>query len=299
MSFFRFVCFHYSLSANYLSRSFVNVMLPSFHAGVQDSLTVGDDRREFDHFSKSNNSRRITPPTDFFYCNVRSLVPKSHVLLNYASLYNPSVFALTETWLNESYPSSLICPPHYIPFREDRRGTRGGGALILVKDVICASRLNVYSDDSLHRIDAVACQLCFGRGHDLGVLCLYRPPDCSSSDILLLFDIIDNFLKHELKYFLILGDFNFPDIVWPYSAVSLHSNMFLKFCQENFLTQHVHSATRKISNSLLDLVFTSQGTTISSISVNEEFGSSDHRIIQFSVCVKQPLSVRKSVKRNL
>lgn len=48
------------------------------------------------------------------------------------------------------------------------------------------------------------------------------------------------------------------------------------------MTQHVHSATRRISNSILDLVFTTSGTAISNVDINEEFGSSDHSIIQFS-----------------
>ncbi|KAK4810495.1 hypothetical protein QYF61_004275 [Mycteria americana] len=52
----------------------------------------------------------------------------------------------------------------------------------------------------------------------------------------------------------LMGDFNFLDINWEYhSAVTSKSGKFLKFVEDNFLTQVLSEPTRK--NALLDLLF--------------------------------------------
>ena len=132
----------------------------------------------------------------------------------------------------------------------------------------------------------------------MGVLCIYRPPDCSIQDNLLMLEVISHFLTYKLDYNIFLGDFNFPDISWPNSAITLQSKTFLNFCQDNFLMQHVNVSTRIASNAILDLVLSTPGTSVSQLSVNEEFGSSDHSIIQLSVkakpsCRKRKIYVRK------
>ena len=71
------------------------------------------------------------------------------------------------------------------------------------------------------------------------------------------------------------------------------------FCNENFLTQHVCSPTRIVSSAILDLVFSTQGTVVSNLSVNEQFGSSDHSIIQFSINIRSHFSSKKVLMRNL
>ena len=102
-------------------------------------------------------------------------------------------------------------------------------------------------------------------------------------------EIITRFLNHNGKFNLVIGDFNFPEITWPNTAASHQGQLFLNFVQEHFLTQHVFSATRKSSNSILDLVFSTCGTVINELSVNENFGSSDHSIIQLTL-IKQWVS---------
>ena len=106
--------------------------------------------------------------------------------------------------------------------------------------------------------------------------------------------IIINFLKHNINFNLIIGDFNLPEIDWINSVAPPQGRLFLNFTQENFLTQHVLSATRKSSNSILDLVFSTCGTNVTNLSVNEAFGSLDHSIIQLSVKVTISNSNKKS-----
>ena len=60
------------------------------------------------------------------------------------------------------------------------------------------------------------------------------------------------------------------------------------------MLQHVTLPTLESSNAVLDRVFTSFDTPIEDLSVNEEFGTSGHSIVQFSVNVKTSIH-KKSI----
>ena len=238
-----------------------------------------------------------------FYCNVRSLLPKVNTLQHYVSLYQPSIVALTETWLESTIPSSLFCPENYTVYRWDRSGRRGGGVLILVINTLVSGSLEValrpLGDETFSRIEVIACKITLENGNHLGVLCLYRPPDSVAFDDECMMSHIRDFLNYQLDYNVIVGDFNFPDISWPSNASSSSGRAFLNFCQDNFLEQCVSSSTRLASKAILDLVLATQGTSISELSVGEEFGSSDHSIIYFNISVKHTCITKRMYARNL
>ena len=217
------------------------------------------------------------------------------------SLYCPTVIALTETWLESSIPSSFFCPANnYVPYRRDRSCKRGGGSVILVKDTLISKPLEIYSTGAEREssIDAVAVGLLLDDGRGLGILCIYRPPSSSLDDYFSMIGIIKKFFSFNLHYNIILGDFNFADICWPTSASSSQSKLFLTFCQESFLTQHIVAPTRMVSGSILDLVLSTQGTEITNIIINEEFGSSDHSIIQLSLVTRASFFSKSISKRS-
>ena len=110
-----------------------------------------------------------------------------------------------------------------------------------------------------------------------------------------MYDILNKFISFQFNFNVIVGDFNFPNIQWPDSASSSQSDTFLCYLQDNFLRQHVLRPTRHASKAILDLVISSHGTNISNVTVNEEFGSSDHSIIEFSVPIK-PTRLKKRIK---
>ncbi|MEL7307440.1 MAG: reverse transcriptase domain-containing protein, partial [Pseudomonadota bacterium] len=317
LAYFRFLCYAYPASISCLSSLLFNVAVSchddSVASGHCHSANVAIARdKNFPALSSSgiledsNTKKKGVPDVaslNAMYCNVRSLVPKSHVLQSYISLYDPSIIALTETWLDDSVPSSLFCPSNYYAYRHDRITRRGGGCLILVKDNISSHSLTVYPiltyNDSHTRIDAVACALSFSDGRKLGILCIYRPPDSLVETNFIMIDTIKKFLNFGFDCNLIVGDFNFPDITWSISAASAQSKIFLNFCQENFLIQHVNAPTRNTSQSILDLVFTTLGTNISKVNICEEFGSSDHYILNFSTYMHVSRSKRFRLTRNL
>ncbi len=235
-----------------------------------------------------------------FYSNVRSLIPKLHDLYNYISLYHPSVIAITESWLNSSFPSSFFCPPNYNAYRHDRSNGRGGGVIIFVLKEVFSFPVNV-ADSDLHssRVNATACQIALQDSNNtVGLLCIYRPPDSTNDDNQVMLNMMTSFLSNNFDYNIILGDFNYPDINWPLTASSHQGSLFLNFCQEHFLHQNICEPTRRVSGNILDLVLTSVGTGVSNISINEEFASSDHAIIQFDLNLRPSCCNLKRMTRN-
>ena len=152
-------------------------------------------------------------------------------------------------------------------------------------------------------IDAVACRICLNSSSvskDVGVLYIYLLPSCTVNDNNTMINIISTFLRYELTNNVIVEDFSFGDINWPDDAHFSQSNAFLHFCQDNFLSQYIHSPTRRASNAILDLVLAPPETLVSDVVVGEEFGSSDHSILQFSVRVKSFNQPNKKIRiRNL
>ena len=243
-------------------------------------------------------------PNLIFYCNVRSIVQKRHLIPHYIGMYHPFVIAMSETWLDEDVPSSLICPEGFTVHRRDRSYCRGGGVIILVRDGCISSTLNLGAPESSASVtsptcDTVACKIDIGDGKSMGVLCVYRPPSCSPDNNSKMMEMIANFLRYNFDYNVIVGDFNFPDINWSVNASTLQGSTFLDFCQENFLLQHVSEPTRRASRAILDLIFTTEGTRVSDLEVNEEFGSSDHSIITFNVNPRVVCSKKNRLRRDL
>ncbi|CAG5012765.1 unnamed protein product [Parnassius apollo] len=87
----------------------------------------------------------------------------------------------------------------------------------------------------------------------------------------------------------IVGDFNYRDIVWPLSYnQSLHDSaqLFQKFYFDSALCQLVTEPTRYQSGnipSLLDLVMTNEEDLISGITNSAPIGKSDHCVIEFQI----------------
>ena len=76
------------------------------------------------------NARSITNKFLFFHFEI--IVGKK----------SPDFIAITETWLNDSYPDSLFpCHKEYSIFRKDRTNSIGGGVALLVKNSISCRQI--------------------------------------------------------------------------------------------------------------------------------------------------------------
>jgi hypothetical protein len=134
------------------------------------SVVVGKQHKDSTFVPRSLFPYRDTS-ISVLYGNVRSLIPKIDVLASYVSLYRPSIIALTETWLEKTYPTSLFCPPDYVAHRFDRASGRGGGVLILAKNDLNSATLIIHSPPAL--TDAIGCHIRLEKGMELGILCIY------------------------------------------------------------------------------------------------------------------------------
>ena len=97
----------------------------------------------------------------------------------------------------------------------------------------------------------------------------------------------------------IAGDFNFPDIDWnscttsnPNTA-SVHRKL-LDMLLEHSLVQLVNQITRPISNSILDLIITTNAQLVTNIDSNP--GISDHNLITFNINMKPKRQIKPSRK---
>lgn len=99
---------------------------------------------------------------------------------------------------------------------------------------------------------------------------------------------------------ILLGDFNFPSIVWSNShsypsSRSAEADHFIRICTDFGLTQLVNFPTRvtKTTSSILDLILTSEPDVVSSVTSTP--GISDHDLIQATISL--PFSrMRKQLK---
>lgn len=69
-----------------------------------------------------------------------------------------SILAITETWLGNSYPDSLLHIEGYQLFRKDRED-RGGGVALYVSNTAKCKVLNIDSEG--HGIESLWCELTF------------------------------------------------------------------------------------------------------------------------------------------
>ena len=87
----------------------------------------------------------------------------------------------------------------------------------------------------------------------------------------------------------IAGDFNYKEIDWQNEYAppdKQHQTLFIKSVQDNFLHQHVSEPTRyreKDTPHLLDLVFSTEESSIRELEYLPPLGDSDHLCLQFKV----------------
>ena len=194
----------------------------------------------------------------------------------------PSVFAVTETWLSDSYFDGEVLPSGYTIFRKDRKN-RGGGVLLAVDESLPVSLL-----PSPPTLEVLTVKVNLGK--PVLVCVVYVPP---SSDI----STFESLLSYLSSLFspsntvLVMGDFNCPDIDWPtLSGVSPISTLLCDFVFDYNISQVVESPTH-VKGNVLDLVLTNSAQLIHSLTVfTDKFQYSDHFLIKFSLHRMAPKS---------
>ena len=125
---------------------------------------------------------------------------------------------------------------------------------------------------------------------------VYKSPNCDAANHELLNRLIKQAVGVKYKNSVIIGDFNFPDIVWDTLTVNTSETRpafhFIENLRDNILSQHISSNTRfrdGQDSSCLDLLLTDKKELIENIKIGDKLGASDHASIIFDVlCDFQP-----------
>ncbi|PKU46097.1 rna-directed dna polymerase from mobile element jockey- hypothetical protein [Limosa lapponica baueri] len=166
--------------------------------------------------------------------------------------------AITETWWDESYDWRVAIESYKL-FRKGRRGRRGVGVALYVKEWIECEEMS-------------------------------PKPSVGTDE-----EVVESLwlkVAWRLQALVLVGDFNHSDKCWKgYTAKHLHSRRFLQCIDDDFLTQLVEEPTRR--EALLDLVLTNREGLVEDIKVGGDLGYSDHGKIEFRIVS----STRKPISR--
>ena len=189
------------------------------------------------------------------------------------------VIAVTETWLNDNVSDCEILNDNYTLYRRDRCGQRGGGVLFAVKKTFDSY---IVKNLTSHEIIAVCVK---GLNTNILFITCYRPPASDAHDFAtalrnLLLSVHGNF-----KNICILGDFNFPGILWDeynYTCSQETDYMFLK-CVEDFNFVQLNNVPSTVHNHVLDLVLSNTPEMYSAVEKCDINFTSDHAVLEFSI----------------
>ena len=161
------------------------------------------------------------------YFNARSLCNKTALLQNYLADKKPRVVAITETWATPDTPDGIYAVSGYKLSRADRIDKRGGGVMIYVHDDVCSSEVLF---NSYVEFEYLCCKFLAADGHQVGFLCIYRPPNITSTGDMNLIKLIETFLNQNFRYHIITGDFNMPSVDWKSFSSPSKFSPFIDCC---------------------------------------------------------------------
>lgn len=146
----------------------------------------------------------------FVYANVRSIKNKILDLKHLISFEKPSVIVLTETWLNDTFPTSMLGLNHYNVYRNDRAG-RGGGVLIAISSDLESQQINTFSSSEILTVKVKINRKL------LNITACYLPQISNNQSVELFFKDLKSAISTENDVIL-LGDFNLPHVNWQFKT---------------------------------------------------------------------------------
>ena len=216
--------------------------------------------------------------------NAQSLTNKMNEFKLLVEDKRPDIISITESWGNENITDGIFAIQGYTMYRDDKKTSTGGGALLYINDKIeqrICRALNSLTFES-----SSWCWVIGKGGSKILVGSVYRSPNSTGQNDELLNQMI---LKaNEIaggNRLVILGDFNLPNIDWINEELRPNNKPIernlLNIFNDCFWHQHVHIPTRFRNNqaSTLDLIFTKEEEDVRDIEVLPGLGSSDHGIV--------------------
>ena len=163
----------------------------------------------------------------------------------------------TESWMSPNLPNAMVCTKGYEVLRVDRESRKGGGVLLLHKNHLNVSQINIPSQSETNQYGfELLCVDVFDGKKPIRFCCCYLPPQFShcQSTVKALCKKIQQLQPSNGPYF-VFGDFNLPNILWnvPTSNGDIAHETFLDFCVTNCFTQIINEPTHEKGN-ILDLL---------------------------------------------
>lgn len=223
---------------------------------------------------------------------------------------NPDIILLTEVIPKAQrtpIPLALLSIPNYHIYTSfdpslSNLGPSGSrGISVYVRNSLLSSIVQIYGAGT---IEHLWIQVRLHRRDSLLIGCFYRSPSSdgfqSMSDFRL---ILSQASRLSHSHFLVVGDFNFPQIDWLgefSTAPTGHpSHALIEVMHDFFLHQHVLDPTRYIHGqnaNILDLIFTDEEGLVSSLQYLPGLGQSDHLLLKFRLNCYTIRSENRSTK---
>ncbi|KAK4810861.1 hypothetical protein QYF61_008833 [Mycteria americana] len=267
-------------------------LLLLFHVGGDEVAVCGprEIKRDFRALG-----RKVTWPTaqmKCLYTNADSMGNKQEELEATMLLESYDLVAVTETWWDKSHDWSVAINGYRL-FRRDRRGRRGGGVALYIKEWIDCEELSL--KNSHKQVESLWVRI-GDRGNkgNLVVGVYYRLPDQGEPTDEAFFLQLQE--ASCLQALVLLGDFNHPGICWKSSTASCRQSRRLLECiEDKFLTQVIDTPTR--GDAILDLLVTSASELIGDVKIGGSLGCNDHALVEFAVL--RDMGQAKSIVRTL
>lgn len=208
------------------------------------------------------------------FLNINHLLPKVDQLQDilYESDEFFSIFALNETFLNETVQDFEICIPGYHVIRRDRKDRQGGGVAVYIKSNISFIRHTNLETD---RIEAIWFEIILTHIKNLMCCVLYRPPDSGTE----WYDHFHEMIAVPCNNFsdlVIIGDFNL-------NLLGGNNSRWLLDLEMYNLKQIIKVPTRETNSSstLVDHIYTTRVSRIGNVKV-PHLKLSDHYPLYFT-----------------
>ena len=215
--------------------------------------------------------------------SVNNKLSEFHDLL-YGNSYD--IICVTESWLRADIPSSLLDPQHaFRAVRCDRDGIVGGGVCLFISSGLTFVEITTKPVAGEYEICCV--DVLNGANISCRLICVYRAPRCTQKAVGSVDSLVTQLqnLITTQSHNIVVGDFNCPLIDWTnFTAPSDNiQDALLDFTVGNGLEQLVSSPTR--GDNILDLVLSTEPTSIAQLEVSCPFSNSDHCQINFDIQV--------------
>ncbi len=179
---------------------------------------------------------------------------------------NITIACITETWLKETVPSSVVNIPGYVVHRNDRSdGRRGGGVAVYVQQDTPCQRLTALEATDIESVWLLYQQPRMPRSLSHVIIgAVYHPPKADDKEMVKhLLDCLDTTTRdHPHAGVILLGDFN-----------KLCDTLLLAYP----LRQVVRSPTRK--SAILDKIYTNLQDWYERPVILPNIGRSDHKLV--------------------